>query len=159
MTDIGNTNYKIMISTGITGSGKTNAPSGDGLYVLASEVEFSFKFDQKISRWSGGRSKGSKNGKKIQGIGVDKGVLLNTSINKATELIIMKGQEEGHAPLYAFVKLPDPDGDATPEGFKSFKDNDNTTVYHLRGYFLTAKIKPGKGKVYKMSLNYTECWT
>ena len=159
MTNIGDSNYKVRISTGITGTGKSNAPSGDILFVLASSVDFDFKFDQKISRWSGGRSKGSKNGKKIQGVGIENGILLNTSINKATELVLMKGQEEGHAPLYAFVLLPDPDDDATAEGYKSFIDDNKNTVYHLRGYFLSGNIKAGKGKVYRIRFVYTECWT
>ncbi len=157
MVNIGDSNYKIMISIGITGSGKTNAPSGDTLFVFSSECDFSFRFDQKISRWSGGRSKGSKNGKKIQGVGIQRGILLNTNINNATELIIMKGQEERHDPLYAFVKLPNPDGDGSTN-FKSFIDNDGNIVYHLRGYFLTCNIK-AKKKPYRIKFIYTECNT
>lgn len=158
MTDIGDTNYKIIISIGITGSGKTNAPSGDALYILSPDCDFDFKFNQKISRWSSGRSKGSKNGIRTQGILVQRGILLNKNLNKATDLIIMEGQEANHDPLYAFVNMGDPEGDASTV-YKSFRNNESTTVYHLRGYFLSAKIKARKGKLSRFPFNFTECWT
>jgi len=164
MTTIGTTTWRIILSTTIAlANGYDNSPDGDKMYVLASDVDLDWKFGYKITTLYGGSSYSDKTGMRTQSFAVKKGILLNTDINKCTEVFINKAHQAGVDPLYAFIILTKPgssEGGATQKAtvYKSFEDDVNDIVWHLRGYLKKPKISIGAGELYRISFNFVECW-
>lgn len=157
-TIVGETQWKVMISNGISNDGPSNVPSGDIAYILVPKLILSWAIAIKINRWNARRSRAVKSGRIAASFKVVNGILKGIDINKFTNVLIDEGHKRTAPPLYAFIKLP---GITSPVAtdYKTFTNNNQIVKYHLRGYMVNPVIVIEKGPTYRISLGYTECWT
>jgi len=163
MTTIGTTSWKVMISTTITtNDGWDNEPAGDILYLLCPKIDFMWELMYKTYPMAGGSSFSDHTGKRVQMVKINNAILMNTDINKVSEIFIMEAHRGIKDPLYIFIKLPEPGSSVgsteSATVYKSFENNLQTIVWHLRGFLQKPKISVSAGHLYKMSLGFVECW-
>lgn len=158
MSDIGLSSWRVVVSTGISGSGSSNAPSGQKFYNLVPATDFGINLNHNISYSAGGRSHSNKSGERFQDFPFRDSILRTQDINATTQMIT-KRHQRGLPPLYLFCKIPD---GITPGSYiyKTFENDIGQTVYHLRGYFqkrCSIKNTPDS-LLYIFSGLFKECW-
>lgn len=158
MSDIGNSSWRIVVSTGISGSGSSNSPYGQKFHNLQPLTDFGINLGHKITEAAGGRSYSNKNGRRSQDFRFRDSVLITSDINTTTDMIMTR-HERNMPPLYLFVKIPDGVTPGTYK-YKTYKNDLNQTVYHLRGYFVkrVSIINSIGPSLYAFNGLFKECW-
>ena len=162
MTIRGGTNqYAIAISTGVT----NDVPSGDILYIGASNVKPNWSNNSKIKHNMGRSSFSKKNAVKFWKISIGDGFIsrkvTGTYDNAMEELNgIVKYIEDwtdiGHAPVYLFIANRGFDDSYT---LMEFRDNIGTDQKYLKGYPMGFNpTLEGLVNYVEMTMVFEECW-
>ena len=153
MTTIGDVSHIILCSA-ITGSGTSVSPDAAGtiLYIKSLDPEFPIEFDSKVKNSAYGKSRITPDIKYRQGF-ICTGTSLTDNLNIATEFLL--DRYIAKAKIYLLCELPQSGGTFYK---KSFYTDAQAKVYYCLGVLKNFNIRGGKGRVYKVSFSFVECW-
>ena len=158
-TRSGNAAWYIAICTSIpivAPNAHQPSPDGDVAYFYVTQLNARWMNGNKVTRYSARVSSSDKRGVSANFVNIKEGWLLNTDINGLVEYIINGGHTFGHTLLYCLVKLDSPGGSQATSTHLAFKDENETTVWYLKGHVKVADIDLMGNKLYKVRLRFEE---
>lgn len=146
----------IMLCEGVSGSGTsvTYDNTKTSVYVKCEEPEFGIDFDSKIKNSANGKSRLTPDLKYKQSVSCSNGILLSSNMNTVTEWLM--GRYIAKAPIYILVEIPQATGSTYDK--KSFYNDSQTKVYYCKGTLDKLRVKMTKGRVFRISFTFKECW-
>lgn len=147
----------IILCQGTSGSGTsvTYDSALTSVYIKCPEPEFEISFDSKIKNNGFGKSRLTPDLKYKQSLACQNALLISTNVNTVTEWLMARYIAK--TAIYLLCELPDAAGTATYSK-KSWYTDTQTKVYYLKGHLDKLRIKMTKGRVYKISFTFKECW-
>lgn len=147
----------VMLCQAITGSGSsvTYDSSYTSVYIKCQDPEFGIDFDSKIKNNAYGKSRLTPDLKYKQSLSVSSGILLSANMNSVTEWLMSRYIAK--SAIYVLVEIPQASG--TGYDKKSWYNDTQSKVYYCKGHLGKLKIKMSKGRVFRITFDFKECWT
>lgn len=143
----------------------TYTDSGTVVFIKCEEPEIDISFDSKIKYTSGGKSRITPDLKYKQSFTCQDGILLTANVNGVKEWLMDRYIAKSAINLLAAIPLatgtPEayPDGTGTNIHLLSWYNSSQSKVWYLKGFLEKLKIKLSKGRVYRISFKFVECWS